>query len=217
MTALAPKARSNNRRELILDVSAQQFVEKGFASTSTRDIAKATGMLPGSLYYHFASKDDLLVAVFEEGVQRISASVDTALEAAGADPWVRLQAACEAHLAMLLGTSSYAHVVIRTLPSDFSDAEKTLVGLRRQYEARFTRLCDALPLPPQTDRSVLRLMLIGAMNHTPVWYREGRDTPAGLARKFIENLRVPLVGAGASEAARTDASGEPVSRRIEDE
>ena len=84
MTALAPKARSNNRRELILDVSAQQFVEKGFASTSTRDIAKATGMLPGSLYYHFASKDDLLVAVFEEGVQRISASVDTALEAAGA-------------------------------------------------------------------------------------------------------------------------------------
>ena len=74
MTALAPKARSNNRRELILDVSAQQFVEKGFASTSTRDIAKATGMLPGSLYYHFASKDDLLVAVFEEGVQRISAS-----------------------------------------------------------------------------------------------------------------------------------------------
>jgi len=201
MTALAPKARSNNRRELILDASAVLFVEKGFASTSTRDIARAVGMLPGSLYYHFASKEDLLVAVFEEGVQRISQGVDAALKAAEPDPWMRLQAACEAHLAMLLGASSYAHVVIRTLPSDVPDAEKTLVGLRRAYEARFIGLCDALPLPSQVDRSVLRLMLIGAMNHTPVWYREGRDTPAGLARKFIDNLRAPLTCAKASGEA----------------
>ena len=204
MTAVVAKARSNNRRELILDVSAELFVQNGFASTSTRDIAKATGMLPGSLYYHFASKDELLVAVFEEGVKRISQSVDAALETVGPDPWERLQAACEAHLAMLLGASSYAHVVIRTLPSDIRDAEKTLVGLRHQYEMRFTRLCDALPLPPQIDRSVLRLMLIGAMNHTPVWYREGRDTPAGLARKFINNLRMQLTDVEVGATARAD-------------
>ncbi len=201
MTGLAPKARINNRRELILDASAALFVEKGFVSTSTRDIARATGMLPGSLYYHFASKEDLLVAVFQEGVQRISEGVDVALATAGPDPWVRLQSACEAHLAMLLGASNYAHVVIRTLPSDVPDAEKTLVGLRREYEARFTALCDALPLPLQVDRSVLRLMLIGAMNHTPVWFRKGRDTPAGLARKFIGNVRGAQACADASVEA----------------
>ncbi len=183
------KARSNNRRELVLDAAAALFVKNGFNGTSTRDIAKATGMLPGSLYYHFTSKEDLLVAVFEEGVKRISDKVDSALATAQPDPWKRLQAACEAHLSMLLGGSNFASVVIKVLPSDVSGAEDTLVTLRRDYETRFITLFEALPLDPQTDRSILRLMLMGAMNHTPVWYRSGADTPAELARKFIHNLR----------------------------
>ncbi len=189
MTALATKTRSNNRREQVLDAAAMLFVAKGFSGTSTRDIAKATGMLPGSLYYHFQSKEDLLVAVFEEGVKRISDCVDVALNDSGQDPWTRLQSACEAHLSMLLGGSDYAHVVVRILPSDAPGADQTLVTLRNAYETRFTTLFDALPLNAQTDRSILRLMLIGAMNHAPVWYRKGRDTPKGLAQKFINTLR----------------------------
>lgn len=189
MPTLATKTRSNNRREQVLDAAARLFVEKGFSGTSTRDIAKATGMLPGSLYYHFQSKEDLLIAVFEEGVQRISDCVDTALKGCGQDPWERLQTACEAHLSMLLGGSNYAHVVVRILPSDAPGAEQTLVRLRNEYETRFIVLFEALPLDATTDRSILRLMLIGAMNHAPVWYRQGRDTPKGLAQKFINTLR----------------------------
>lgn len=189
MNALAAKTRNNNRREQILDAAAKLFVEKGFSGTSTRDIARATGMLPGSLYYHFSSKEDLLVAVFEEGVQRISDSVDAALAGAELDPWTRLLMASEAHLSMLLGGSNYAHVVIRVLPTDVPGAEQKLVILRNEYETRFTALFDALPLDENTDPSILRLMLIGAMNHVPIWYRKGRDTPEDLAQKFINTLR----------------------------
>lgn len=188
MGKLEPKTRSNNRRDLVLDAAAALFVKNGFNGTSTRDIAKATGMLPGSLYYHFQSKEDLLIAVFEEGVRRISEKVDTAIAPTKLDPWTRLQSACEAHLSMLLGGSNYAAVVIRVLPRDVTGAEKTLVALRQEYETRFTVLIDALPLNPHTDRSVLRLMLIGAMNHVPVWYRKGGDSAAELAEKFISNL-----------------------------
>ena len=189
MTATKSKPRRNNRREQLLDAAAVLFVEKGFSGTSTRDIAKATGMLPGSLYYHFPSKEDLLVAVFEEGVQRISACVDAALASAEMDPWARLQKASEAHLSMLLGGSHYAHVVVRVLPKDVPGAKQNLVALRNDYEARFIALFDALPLSSEADRSILRLMLIGALNHAPVWYREGQDTPKGLAEKFINVLR----------------------------
>ena len=203
MATPLPKQRRNNRREQVLDAAAGLFVEKGFIGTSTRDIAKATGMLPGSLYYHFTSKEDLLVAVFGEGVQRISESVDAALDAAGPDPWERLQAASAAHMSTLLEGSNYARVVIRILPSDISGVEETLVLLRNAYEARFTELFDALPLDAQTDRSVLRLMHIGAMNHVPVWYRKGRDTPVGLAQKFINTLHNAQIG-----TARDIQSGE---------
>jgi len=191
-----PKTRSNNRREKIFDAAAELFVEKGFGGTSIRDIAKATDMLPGSLYYHFSSKEDLLTAVFEEGVKRISENVEAALAVTGLDPWERLQSASEAHLSILLDGSNYAQVVVRILPSDVPGAEKTLILLRNKYESRFVALFNDLPLAADADRSVLRLMLIGAMNHVPVWFRKGRDSPAGLAQKFIDTLRGAPMGAG---------------------
>lgn len=185
----ATRIQSNNRRELVLETAADFFVRKGFNGTSIRDIAKAAGMLPGSLYYHFPSKEALLVAVFEEGVRRISDAVDRSQAACRGDAWTRLEAACEAHLATLLEGSDFAHVVVRVVPRDAPGAESGLVALRNAYEARFSALVGALPLPSGTDPSLLRLMLIGAMNHAPLWYREGRETPASLARRFIANLR----------------------------
>ena len=185
----AARPQTNNRRELVLETAAGFFVRQGFNGTSIRDIAKAAGMLPGSLYYHFPSKEALLVAVFEEGVQRIGDAVDGAQLACRGDAWARLQAACEAHLATLLEGSDFAHVVVRVVPRDAPGAEKELVALRNAYEARFIALVGALPLPPGTDPSLFRLMLIGAMNHAPLWYREGRETPASLAQQFIANLR----------------------------
>ena len=186
-TKLKPQA--NNRRELLLEIAAGFFVRKGFNGTSIRDIAKVAGMLPGSLYYHFPSKEALLVAVFEEGVQRISDAVDGALADCQGDAWARLQTACAAHLATLLEGSDFAHVVVRVVPHDAPGAESELVALRNAYEARFITLVEDLPLPPSTDPSLFRLMLIGAMNHVPLWYREGQDPPARLAQQFIANLR----------------------------
>ena len=55
-------ARSDNRLPAVLDAAARLFAERGYAAASMRDIAEASGMLPGSLYYHFAAKEDLLVA-----------------------------------------------------------------------------------------------------------------------------------------------------------
>ncbi|MBV1895382.1 MAG: TetR/AcrR family transcriptional regulator [Rhodobacteraceae bacterium] len=183
------RTQANNRRELVLETAAGFFVRKGFNGTSIRDIAKAAGMLPGSLYYHFPSKEAVLVAVFEEGVRRISQAVDSALADCQDDAWLRLQAACTAHLATLLEGSDFAHVVVRVVPRDAPGAETELVTLRNAYEARFITLVKDLPLPPETDPSLFRLMLIGAMNHAPLWYREGRHTPADLADQFIANLR----------------------------
>ncbi len=60
--------RSDNRQPELLDAAAALFAQRGYAATSMRDIALAVKMLPGSMYYHFASKEELLVAVYEAGV-----------------------------------------------------------------------------------------------------------------------------------------------------
>ncbi len=53
-------------RTQILDASLRLFSEKGFATTSVRDIAQAAGITDAAIYYHFESKRDLLEALIEE-------------------------------------------------------------------------------------------------------------------------------------------------------
>lgn len=188
-TRSAKPIRSDNRLAAVLDAAARLFAVKGYSATSMRDIADACAMLPGSLYYHFAAKEDLLAAVYEAGVRQLLDAVSAAV-GEEREPWARLEAACAAHLDTLLRRSDYAQVLVRVLPADVANATARLKALRADYERPFRELIGALPLPPQTDRGVLRLMLLGALNWSRFWFAEsGRDSPRSLARKFVQLLR----------------------------
>ena len=182
-----PAPRQDNRRQQLLDTAARLFRQHGYHATSMRDIASAVGMLPGSIYYHFASKDELLVTVYREGVSRIAERLDAAV-AGKKEPWQQLEAACIAHLQTLLDHSDYAQVVIRVLPDDAPAVRVRLAALRDQYEERFKDLVAALDLPAYVDRHYLRLLLLGALNWSQVWYRRGGDSPRTIAKRFLQVL-----------------------------
>ena len=187
-TARLPRA--DNRLPLLLDEAARLFGERGFHGTTIRDVVRGVDMLPGSLYYHFAAKEDLLAAVYAEGVKRISQRVQAAI-ARRTDPWQRLTAACVAPLEALLAEGDYAQVTIRVRPADVPEIAESLTALRDRYEALFVELIDALPLRAGVDRRSLRLMLLGALNWSQTWYRPGRDDPRAVARNFVAMLRRP--------------------------
>jgi AcrR family transcriptional regulator len=192
MAAVPARAtRSHNRLPLILDQAAQLFRERGYEATSVRDIVRLVGMLPGSLYYHFPSKEALLAAVYAEGRRRIAAAVTEAV-AGKTDPWERLEAGCIAHLESILRDDNYAQVIVRVRPSDAPAAAAELVSLRDSYERIFVTLVEDLPLPSGADRRALRLMLLGALNWSQTWYRPGRDSPRAVARRFVALLKRPL-------------------------
>jgi AcrR family transcriptional regulator len=169
--------RQNSRRQNVLDAAARLFAERGYHGTSVRDIAAVAGITPGAIYSHFASKTELLVAVYEDGVGRIAAALDAALERQPGP--ARLRAACEAHLQTLLEGGDYAQVVLRVWPRDVPEAAARLTRLRDDYEARFRRLVP--------DKH-LRLLLLGAMNAAPGWYRPGGESPRVIARRFLERV-----------------------------
>src|SRR5260370_34921645 len=95
------------RRAKLLSVSARLFAKGGFEAPSMRDIAGKAGMLAGSMYYHFPSKNELIAAVYAAGVAEIGAAVDAAVAPVRA-PWTRLEAACVAHLGSLLADKAHA-------------------------------------------------------------------------------------------------------------
>jgi TetR/AcrR family transcriptional regulator, cholesterol catabolism regulator len=180
---------ADSRLPKVLDEAARLFRTRGFEGTSVREIAKAVGMLPGSLYCHFETKEALLVAVYVKGVQQITDAVQAAVDRES-EPWDRLEAACVAHLEAILHDDDYAQVVVRVRPADVPVAHESLIELRNRYEDLFAGLIGELPLARGTDRRVLRLMLIGGMNWSQTWYRPGgRFNPRTIARKFIALLR----------------------------
>ncbi|MBU3749849.1 MAG: TetR family transcriptional regulator KstR2 [Mycobacterium sp.] len=48
------------RREELLELAATMFAERGLRATTVRDIADAAGILSGSLYHHFSSKEEMV-------------------------------------------------------------------------------------------------------------------------------------------------------------
>lgn len=179
---------SDSRRAVLLDAAARLFKEAGFGGTSMRDLANAVGILPGSLYHYFDSKDDLLVAVHEKGIADTIDRVTTAI-ARKSDPTERLEAACAAHLTSILDESDYAAVVIGVLPHADNALFGRLAAQRDRYEDIFRQLVAEVPLPADVDRKYFRLTLLGALNYTPIWYRVGEYTPKQIAKKILREVQ----------------------------
>ncbi|MFF7467527.1 TetR family transcriptional regulator [Streptomyces sp. NPDC008092] len=63
------------RRAQILDAARRCFLRDGFHSTSMQDLFAESGLSAGSVYRHFASKDDMILAIAEENMREVLALV----------------------------------------------------------------------------------------------------------------------------------------------
>ncbi len=66
----AAAAQLPNRRDELLGIAATLFAERGFRNTTVRDIADAAGILSGSLYHHFDSKEAMVDELLDTFQQR---------------------------------------------------------------------------------------------------------------------------------------------------
>ena len=60
------RKRVGNKRARIIASAAKLFGDKGYHDTTTAEIAESAGVAAGTIYIYFSSKEELLVAVFEE-------------------------------------------------------------------------------------------------------------------------------------------------------
>jgi AcrR family transcriptional regulator len=176
------------RREELIAAAAKIFSARGYQGASLREICAAAGILAGSMYHHFRSKEDLFVSVHAEGFRHLNEVVDRALEGK-TEPWDRLEAAIGAHLTELVERTDVVAVTSASLfHMESSRLQRRLNREREAYEQRFRKLIQALPLPPNVERSLLRLTLLGAINWTRVWYRPGKRTPQQIAHHLVGSI-----------------------------
>lgn len=180
----------NGRRTILLNTAAKLFAEKGFDRTSMRDIASHAGLLPGSVYHHFPSKAELFLATHQEGFNTVMKRVREAA-GEGTDPWDSLTKALTIHIDCMVGDSTpMQRLTGQSLAmNDHPELRGQLKPYRKAHEDFIRQLIDDLPLPEDSDRTLLRLTLLGASNWVFVWYRQGGRTPQEIARDMVELLR----------------------------
>lgn len=191
------------RRRIILNAAAELFADHGYDRTSIRDIARRVGLLPGSVYHYFPSKDELFLSVHREGFERTLERVKNAA-ASGTDAWDCLRRACEVHIEGIVVGSPVDRIAGHNLAlTGHTDLLGEIRPQREAYERVFKELIDALPLAPDTDRTLLRLFLLGGMNWVYLWYREGKRTPSEIADRMVEMLRTGVsLPAGATRTVQ---------------
>jgi TetR/AcrR family fatty acid metabolism transcriptional regulator len=65
------KGATPDKRDRILRAAIRVFAKNGFYATRVSEIAKAAGVADGTIYLYFKNKDDLLITIFEEGIQQL--------------------------------------------------------------------------------------------------------------------------------------------------
>ncbi len=81
-----------SRRDQLLAIAARLFAEKGFRNTTVRDIADAAGILSGSLYHHFDSKESMVDEVLSTFQEELFGQYDAIL-AGDLEPLAKLEQA----------------------------------------------------------------------------------------------------------------------------
>jgi AcrR family transcriptional regulator len=176
-------------QEDIIRAAIQLFNQNGYHATSMRDIAQAVDIQKPSLYHHFDSKEAILLAILEAGMDQLIFEVETIVRQE-ADCLSKLRRAIHAHAATIAGNIEGATVFLRE-DRGLGDAYLArYVEKRDRVEKQFRAIlaegiaqgefCD-------TDVTIAAHALLGMVNWMTRWYRpEGRLSAEEISDIFCD-------------------------------
>lgn len=184
--------------ERVIIAAAHLFREKGYAGTSVGEIASAVGIKKASIYHYIRSKEDLLVAIANKGLQELINRIEEV--PTDLSPPHRLQLILELHCRVLLDTTDIAAVALterRYLPKE---AAKEYFHKRAQYQEIVEGIIAEGVATGEFDVDDIKLStyaILGMINFTPQWFDPEGRLPVEEIAAYIARLSVAGVLRGA--------------------
>ncbi|MFJ1298422.1 TetR/AcrR family transcriptional regulator [Pseudomonadota bacterium AL_CKDN230030165-1A_HGKHYDSX7] len=185
---LVPAQVDSARRQELVRAAGRLFRQQGYERTTVRELGRAVGLQSGSLFHHFRSKEEILVAVMCNGIQEVIDGGRAAMARFEA-PGDRLAALFRVHMwSMLRGDGGDAmNALVYEWRSLSLENKASVKRLSDVYEAMWQRAVDAAVEDGTVrgDPGIIKRSVLGAMNLTVQWYRpNGRLAPA----EFVDAL-----------------------------
>jgi AcrR family transcriptional regulator len=168
-----PRADGQRNRERILEVAKQEFTRSG-ANASLEEIAKQAGVGPGTLYRHFPTREELLVAVYRSEMEKLAAAERTF---AGTLPPVE---ALRAWLLLFVDAVETKQIIAPVLNTLVGDPKKVFEASYAQIHAAIRALVKRAiksgDMRKDLDAIDLLRALVGVANvaTSPDWQQSAR-------------------------------------------
>ncbi|WP_241665642.1 TetR/AcrR family transcriptional regulator [Prescottella subtropica] len=203
-----------DKRAEILAVSSELFAAKGYTGTSMRDIAADTGMLAGSLYYHFDSKE----ALAAEMVGALRDDITDAAQRPGRDTDAPVEAIRRFALAVADASARHpgALQVCLGVPDTRDDDLRDLLASESRWsEKKWQTLIraadDAGLVRPEVDTRILREVLRVTLSYSATL------APTGFSARKVADCTISMLFDGlATKPADDDLSDSPAALAARD-
>lgn len=168
----APDVRDTRAR--VLAAAADSFRQLGYTATSTRMLAAKVGMQSASLYHYISTKEDLLFAICDESLSRITAAVQLAAAPADSEIIV-LRRVIAAHVATALRDRDLHATMLIEMRALSHDRRGIISKERAAYRSVLTGFVEAAQqageLRDDRPASHLTLALLNLLNWSIFWFR----------------------------------------------
>jgi AcrR family transcriptional regulator len=155
------KKPADERRRAVLTEALKLFAERGYAAVTMEDIARAAGLTKGGVYFHFPSKEAVLLAALQQQLEQFADQLRSRL-LAEPDPRRRLDLYVQAHLATLGETAPlqvWAEALRRPEGRDLlRDAYR---AARQELQTLLKTITDGAPGDSETRAALLIACLDG--------------------------------------------------------
>lgn len=168
---MQPENRS--AREKILHSAVQLFAEYGYHAAPLRDIARIAGIQAASIYYHYASKQALLIEIMETHMQRLNANLERILGEHD-DPQRRLRAAIANHIRLHTSYKAEFFIIDTEIRALEGENRTRIISLRDRYESLLQELLrDGMErgVFRQSDVKVSSYAIIAMCTEVATWFR----------------------------------------------
>jgi TetR/AcrR family transcriptional regulator, fatty acid metabolism regulator protein len=226
VTARAPAGRRRERLPrdervaAIMAVARDVFCERGYAAASTAEIAARAGVVEGTLYRYFPSKQDLLIKVVEAFYERIFADYERQLQGVRGT-WNRLRFLIWKHLSVFHGDPAMCRLIVHELRPSPQYRRSSVFKLNRRYTERTLAVIKegiaAGELDAHVPLALVRDMIFGcAEHHTWAYLRgEGQFSPDEAADALATLVYRGLARGGQGREAVADVSVQRLERAVQ--
>ncbi len=126
-------------KNTLIDVALTHIARSGVSSLSLREVAREAGVSHSAAYRHFANKEDLLVAIAEQGFRQLGETLGTAARAHADSPAGAFQAAGVAYVEFAVSHPEHLQIMFGGSISD-ANAYPSLVAASDETYGALSRM-----------------------------------------------------------------------------